>query len=93
MTVGDGEKTGKGEFGIVNGSGDVFSPDSVISQKSKTRRPRSMTVVKLQWVAERVRKIERIKAELQAGSYHVENRAVAKALLGIEDENEVKLSD
>ncbi len=47
-------------------------------------RPRSMTMLKLEWVAERVRKLERIRKQVEAGTYTVDSNLVAKALLGIE---------
>ena len=47
-------------------------------------RKRSSTTLKLQWVAERVRKCRRIKLALKEGSYHVDSREVAKSLLDIE---------
>ena len=49
-------------------------------------RPRSMTVLKMQWLAERVRKCQKIKAQVAAGVYHVPSEFVAKAILNIEDE-------
>ena len=57
------------------------------SEESQVRvsvRPRSMTMLKLEWVAERVRKLERIRKQVEAGTYHVDSALVAKALLGIE---------
>ncbi len=56
----------------------------------KNRRPRSMTTLKLQWVAERVRKCRRIKEALENGSYHVDSREVAKSLLQIREEEPIK---
>jgi len=40
------------------------------------------TMLKLQWLAERLRKTERIKGQLEAGSYHVASEDVARAMLG-----------
>lgn len=47
----------------------------------KAPRPRSMTTLKMEWLAERVRKCRRIKEEIEAGTYRVDSRDVAKAIL------------
>jgi hypothetical protein len=47
---------------------------------------RRATLLKLQWIAERARKIERIRKELEAGSYHVDSRDIAKALLCLRED-------
>jgi len=57
---------------------------------NKNRRPRSMTTLKLQWVAERVRKCRRIKEALDNGTYHVDSREVAKSLFHVRDEDTEK---
>lgn len=57
-------------------------------QVKKSRRPRSMTTLKLQWLAERARKCRRIKEQVEQGSYQADSRNVAKALMGIYDDNE-----
>ena len=48
-------------------------------------RPRSMTTLKLQWLAERARKCQKIKAQISSGEYAVDSRKVAQALLDIEE--------
>ena len=56
-----------------------------ISEKSpRTARPRGVTMLKLQWLAERVRKVERIKKQVEAGTYSADSREVAKRVLGFE---------
>ena len=40
-------------------------------------------MLKLDWLAERVRKVESIKAQVAAGEYRTDSRDVAKALLGM----------
>jgi hypothetical protein len=50
--------------------------------ESKSRR--SPTLLKLQWLAERVRKMERIKSEVGSGTYSVDSNLVAKAMLNID---------
>ena len=56
-------------------------------KRAKTARPRSMTTLKLQWVAERVRKCRRIKEAIENGSYHVDSSEVAKALLQLPEDD------
>jgi anti-sigma28 factor (negative regulator of flagellin synthesis) len=48
------------------------------------RRPRAMTTLKLQWLAERLRKTETIKKAVAEGSYQIDSRLVAQALLGLD---------
>jgi anti-sigma28 factor (negative regulator of flagellin synthesis) len=42
-----------------------------------------MTTLKLQWVAERVRKARQIKKLVDSGQYHVDSHEVAKAVIGL----------
>ena len=56
------------------------------TQVRQSRRPRSMTTLKLQWLAERVRKCRQIKQQVEDGSYNVDSQEVAKAILGIYEE-------
>ena len=58
------------------------------TQVKQSRRPRSMTTLKLQWLAERARKCREIKEAVEAGTYRVDSQKVAKAVLGIYEENE-----
>lgn len=44
-------------------------------------RPRSMTSLCLTWLAERMRRAERIRAQVSDGSYRVSSEAVAQAML------------
>lgn len=60
------------------------TPESTARELRSTVRPRSMTMLKLEWVAERVRKLERIRKQVEAGTYHVDSTLVAKALIGLE---------
>jgi anti-sigma28 factor (negative regulator of flagellin synthesis) len=64
-------------------SGEVLNGNSRQEKRPK-RRPRSMTTLKLQWVAERVRKARHIKKLIESGQYNVDTREVAKALIGLE---------
>ncbi len=54
--------------------------------KSKSARRRSPTLLKLQWLAERARKAEKIKAALSAGEYQVDSADIARAMLGLDKE-------
>ena len=56
-------------------------------QAKKGRRPRSMTTLKLQWLAERARKCRRIKEQVEQGTYQADSRAVAKSLFGIYEDD------
>ena len=56
------------------------------TKSTKGEYNRKATLLKLQWIAERARKVERIKKELESGSYHVESRDLAKALLGFRED-------
>ena len=47
---------------------------------------RKATLLKLQWIAERARKVEKIRRSLEDGSYHVESRDIAKALLCLRED-------
>lgn len=44
-------------------------------------RKRGLTSVALQWIAEKMRRTERIKEELQRGTYQVDSSKVAEAIL------------
>jgi len=44
-------------------------------------RKRSLTALTLDWLAERLRRSERIKSELESGSYSVDSKKVAASLL------------
>lgn len=62
-----------------------------VQQDGIPKRPRAMTTLKLQWLGERLRKADRIKKAVADGTYYVDSRQVAKALLGIEDFEPKKL--
>lgn len=54
------------------------------SRKECARRPRNLTCLKLQWLAERVRRCEQLRKNIANGTYEVDSRKVARALLGLE---------
>ena len=69
---------------------DITEPQmdqQVETQVKQSRRPRCMTTVKLQWLAERARKCRQIQEQIQNGTYKVESRDVAKAVLGIYEDD------
>ncbi len=55
-----------------------------VSGERKQGRRRSPTLLKMQWLAERVRKSERIRKQVQEGTYKAESSDVARALLGLD---------
>ena len=57
-------------------------------------RKRSLTSLSLQWLAERMRKTERIKAEIAAGKYSVSSADVAESIVSEpSDPHEINTSD
>jgi hypothetical protein len=52
----------------------------------KPPRRRGLTSITLQWIAEKLRRAERIKTQLQSGTYEVDSSKVAKAILNGEHE-------
>ena len=44
-------------------------------------RPRSTTSIALGWIAEKLRRSERIKEQLKSGTYSVDSSKVAEAIL------------
>lgn len=53
-----------------------------IPVKPRQRRPRSLTTMKLEWVAERAVKVAQIKRAVDEGEYGVPSKELARALLG-----------
>jgi anti-sigma28 factor (negative regulator of flagellin synthesis) len=62
-------------------SGNTIEVAEELQEQTSSRRVRQPTLLKLQWLAERVRKCERIKRQIAEGTYCVESEAIAKALL------------
>ena len=63
---------------------DSIEGDSELSpngEGNNSSRPRSLTSLTLQWFAERMRKLDRIKEKVSAGEYDVESSKVAAALV------------
>lgn len=62
-------------------SKEVVSENAGLKTRgSRIPRPRNLTVLKLELIAERARKIKRIKDAIATGNYSVESRLVAGAL-------------
>lgn len=53
-------------------------------------RRRGITSVTLGWIADRLRRTEKIKADLAQGAYSIDSQQLAKALLNQADEEAVK---
>ena len=58
--------------------------------KMVTRRPRSLTTLKLEVVAERARKMKRIREALANGTYNVQPDQVAKSLIKVFSKENLK---
>ena len=54
----------------------------------KNGKPRSMTVLKLQWLAERVRKCQAIKEAVDSGTYRIPSEKVAMSILNLNEGEE-----
>jgi len=59
-------------------SGSVIDFQDLLSKENASDMPSELEVV-----AERARKCQRIKAQVEAGTYKVENRKIARAILGL----------
>jgi anti-sigma28 factor (negative regulator of flagellin synthesis) len=54
------------------------------SEQTVKPRKRSLTSVTLQWLAERMRRSERIKAQVSEGTYQVDSAKVAASIVNEE---------
>ena len=68
---------------INSGNGDATGSATGLEQHRTKRR--SPTLLKLQWLAERLRKVERIKRQVAEGTYHADSHDIAKAILNIHE--------
>lgn len=55
------------------------------NENEQKPRRRGLTSITLGWLAERLRKTERVKKALESGSYQIDSSSVARAL--VNDEN------
>ncbi len=51
----------------------------------KPHRRKGLTSITLHWIAEKLRRTERIKAELAKGTYQIDSAKVAQALMDTSD--------
>jgi len=65
--------------------GQLVNLTELKAEEAAKRRPRAMTTLKLQWLAERLRKAEKIKKAIADGTYHVDSALVARSVLGLDD--------
>lgn len=61
------------------------SEGEVSSGKQSPKR--SVTSLTLGWIAERLRRAERLKKEVESGSYRVNSAAVAQAIVGTKNDS------
>lgn len=71
--------------GITVESAQNYAEQQGIEQK----RPRRLTMMKLEWLVEKARKIELLKQQIADGSYQVDSHDVAKAMLGLDFEEKI----
>ena len=55
--------------------------DGKENKQPKEGRKRGLTSVALQWLADKMRRTQRIKEELQRGTYQVDSNKIAEAIL------------
>lgn len=50
------------------------------------QKKRSLTSISLGWLAEKLRKCERIKSELNSGTYKVDSAAIAQSITNADED-------
>ena len=63
---------------------EVFDSLDHTAYTNAGRVRRSPTLLKLEWLGERLRRAERIKGELLAGTYQVSSESIAKKMLNLD---------
>jgi anti-sigma28 factor (negative regulator of flagellin synthesis) len=63
---------------------EVFDSLDPMQYTKAGRSRRSPTLLKLEWLGERLRRAEHIKAQLIEGTYNVSSEAVAKKMLNLD---------
>jgi anti-sigma28 factor (negative regulator of flagellin synthesis) len=61
--------------------------DEQDNKTPKEGRRRGLTSVALQWIADKLRRTERIKEELQRGTYQVDSNKIAQAILNSDNQS------
>jgi anti-sigma28 factor (negative regulator of flagellin synthesis) len=64
--------------------------EQISNPNAKMRRPRSLTTLRLEVVAERARKMKRIKEALAIDTYKIDSNIIAKSLLQKFDEDDLQ---
>ena len=65
-----------------NNNGNQDGANNCPQDTPPPKRKRGLTSVTLQWIAERIRKAQKVKEDLNNGTYCVDSQKIAKALLG-----------
>lgn len=61
--------------------------DEQDNKQPKEGRRRGLTSVALQWLADKMRRTERIKEELERGTYQVDSNKIAQAILNADNQS------
>lgn len=65
-------------------NGDAHRMEQPKEESEKPRRKRSLTSVTLEWLAEKIRIKERIRSQVESGTYNVNSSDIAKAIINDE---------
>jgi anti-sigma28 factor (negative regulator of flagellin synthesis) len=67
---------------VTVGKKDQNSMNDNSTSNPRQPRRRGLTSMTLQWIADKLRRTDRIKEELSAGTYQVDSAKVAQAMVG-----------
>jgi len=56
--------------------------DDLRPEKKQPRRRRGVTTLNLKWIADQVRKARRVQDQVEEGSYKIDSKKIARAILG-----------
>lgn len=68
----------------------VENKTEIEKEKRLTKRPRSLTTLKLEIISERARKMQRIKDAINSGNYKPASESVAQSLMKHFNEDDLK---